>query len=138
MEETKLIKSRKKKYGPLFDSSDRWFKYKVSKKDFPFNDIGDEAIKLKLSPIEFRWPRTDAKRGRINSEGRPREPVLKNLVRGQIWNCRWFRSLSKVQIVLGILGPPPIGAPRVDHPTQGKDKVSGGSESDHASLNLLS
>lgn len=53
LEETKLIKSRKKKYGPPFDSSDHWFKYKVYEKDFPFDDIGDEAIKLKFAPIEL-------------------------------------------------------------------------------------
>lgn len=68
LNETKLVKSRKKRYGPPFDSRDRWFKYKVFEKDFPFDNINDEAIKLKSAPIEFKWPRTERSRSLINLE----------------------------------------------------------------------
>lgn len=54
--DTGRLKQRKKKhFGPPFDTGDRYFKYSVRKKEFPFQDVSDEAMKIKFTPIWLRW-----------------------------------------------------------------------------------
>jgi hypothetical protein len=49
------LKQRKKKYGPPFDSADCYFKYSARREDFPFDQMGNDALKIKFIPIWLEW-----------------------------------------------------------------------------------
>lgn len=66
------MKSKKRKFGPPFYSDDKWFKYIASEKDFPFDKIDDETVKLKFAPIQLQWPRHEKSQSIDNLEGRTR------------------------------------------------------------------
>jgi hypothetical protein len=46
---------KKKRFGPPFDLDDWNFKYTTKKKEFPFNEVVDEALKIKFTPIQLYW-----------------------------------------------------------------------------------
>jgi hypothetical protein len=45
------LKQRKKKFGPPFDMDDWFFKYSTRKEEFSFEEIADEALKIKFTLI---------------------------------------------------------------------------------------
>jgi hypothetical protein len=47
------LKQRKQKYGLPFDTADWNFKYSAHRQDFPFDQIADEAMKIKFLPIRL-------------------------------------------------------------------------------------
>lgn len=59
------LKSKKKSFGPTFDTTNRDNRHPAQKHDFPFEEIADHAIKLKSAPIRLQW----ATRGRSKSIG---------------------------------------------------------------------
>jgi hypothetical protein len=77
--------NKKKKFGPPFDSADWNFKYTTKRKEFPFDEATDEALKIKFAPIWLCWPLHDS----VFSIG------------GHFWKEKWFRSPPKVCIVPG-------------------------------------
>lgn len=54
MKDSLKVKSKKKGYGPPFDTTNRWFKYTYKNKDFLFDEIESDAMRLKSIPIELR------------------------------------------------------------------------------------
>lgn len=46
---------QRKKCGPPFDTVDWNFKYSAHRKDFPFDQVVDEALKIKFLPIRLQW-----------------------------------------------------------------------------------
>lgn len=55
LKDSSHLKQRKMKYGPPFDTHDWNFKYSARWKDFPFDQVADGAVKLKLMPIRLEW-----------------------------------------------------------------------------------
>ena len=51
LKEACLLKPGKRKFWPTFDSEDWMFKYTTRRKDFPFDKVADEALKIKFTPI---------------------------------------------------------------------------------------
>lgn len=108
LHDANLHKTKKsQKFGPPFDTANRWFKITASKEKFPFEEVWDETMKLKFTPIQLCW----ARHGKSQSAERAGErtnQLRKNFIRrGHFGESRWFRSPPKVRIVPGILGPHP-------------------------------
>lgn len=57
LHDTSHLKQRKtKKFRPPFDTEDWHFKYSTKEKEFPFDEVADEVVKIKFNPIRLRWP----------------------------------------------------------------------------------
>jgi hypothetical protein len=108
LKDARQSSKKKKKFGPLFDSADWNFKYTTKRKEFPFDEVADEALKIKFAPIRLCWPLHE--QNRVVEQGRPRSADLVFSIRGHFRKEKWFRSPPKVCIVPGILGA---------HPSQG-------------------
>lgn len=120
LRDTRHLKQRKKKFGPPFDTDDWYFKCSVKKKEFPFEDMADEAVKIKFTPIWLWWQ----SHRQSSSDGELEGRAAFQLNRGRYYGTsRWFRPPPKVRIVPGILGPPPSMVTRVKHPEGGEWKV---------------
>lgn len=98
------LKQRKKKYGPPFDSADWYFKYSARRADFPFDQIGDDALKIKFISIQLEWNSNREKKAEEEVEGSSKIKPVKG---GQFRDSRWFGPPPKVRMVPGILGPHP-------------------------------
>lgn len=125
------LKQRKKKYGPPFDTDDWYFKYSARRKDFPFNQIGDEALKIKFVPIRLEWASNRGNRAEEEVEG---NSEIRTFRGGRIREPRWFRPPPKVRLVQGILGPHLSQVTRVVHQDNGEQKVSVRVEAGHRPL----
>jgi hypothetical protein len=60
---------KKKRFGPSFDSDDWNFKYITKKKEFPFDEVVYEALKIKFAPIQLYWILRE--QSRVVEQGRP-------------------------------------------------------------------
>jgi hypothetical protein len=91
---------------------DDWY-FKCSVKEFPFEDMADEAVKIKFTPIWLWWQ----SHRQSSSDGELEGRAAFQLNRGWYYGTsRWFCPPPKVRIVPGILGPPPSMVTRVKHP----------------------
>lgn len=126
--------AKKKGYGPPFDTANRRFNHTFMAKDFPFEEIEENKLKLKCSSIQFCWPHLRRSRSSGDLEGKQSEPVEVIPNEGQFCDSsRWFRSPPKVRIVQGILGPHPLEDTHGTLPGEGDGKLVDDPESGHRS-----
>jgi hypothetical protein len=125
---TRHLKQRKKKYGPPFDSANWYFKYSARRDDFPFDQMSNDALKIKFIPIWLDWKSNREKKEEDEVEGSSR---IKPIRRGQFRDTRWFRPPPKVRVVPGIQGPHLPQATRVAHRGSGEREVTNGAEAGH-------
>jgi hypothetical protein len=118
-----------RKFGSSFDSDDWNFKYTTRKKEFPFDEIDGEALKIKFAPIRLCWPAHE--QGRVEEQRSPRVVDSKLSKGGQFRKEKWFRLPPKVRVVPGILGAHPSQVTRGIHQDTGEREVDDDPESGH-------
>jgi hypothetical protein len=123
------VQSKQRKYGPPFDSVNWNFKYTVKRKDFPFEVVANDWVKLKSVPIQLNWLCYQHLDDGELTEGKIEYP--KAFHHGYFRDSRWFRAPPKVRIVPGILGPHPSARTSGIYPVGGDREVKGDSESEH-------
>lgn len=124
-------RSKQKRIRFLIDSSQKKFDEAVAAKSFSLEEIGREVVKIKSIPICFRWASngdTEEVQPEAGKAGvKPCIPVVK----GPNHQRPWFRPLSKVRIVPGILGRRPEDETRVKHLADGEREVRARAVSSH-------
>lgn len=121
LKDTGHVKQRKKKSDPPFDTVDWYFKHAARKEDFPFDEVMNEAVKIKFTPIRLHWPSRQRSSSDEELEGKV---DFKPNRGGHFWESRWFCPPPKVRIVPRILGPHPSQGTRIRHPGAGERKVT--------------
>ena len=88
-------------------------------KEFWFDEVEEDTLKLKFTPIQSRWARFEGNRCEIMEAGRAICPELNPVKQGQFHDFRWFKSPLKVRIIPRILGPHPSVYTRGSHREDG-------------------
>ena len=101
---------------------------------FPFDEIGQEAVKIKLIPISFQWATNGGPEEREPEVGRECFKSSHPVIKGPTRQRPWFWPPLKVRIVPGILGKMPRVETHIVHQDGGVWEVRKGVVSTHRLL----
>ena len=105
--------AKQRRFGPPFVDHDPKLRFAIEKRDFPFEEVSVDTLKIKDTPIRLHW---NSYRRTKSSEDLVSDDFVQFRQEQGIGGFeKWFRRPPKVRLIPGILGPHPSVKPREIH-----------------------